>query len=128
MKCKICGKEEDPSRFGFGVKDELEKECHCFECHFWASRLEEDKNLPPHTVCMIDGGHYIIEDENDKSHFRGFGGDKFVIKFNDGTEVTTTNLWYQGKPQGYWKEKFPNNANFDWKWKNIGGTNYLVKK
>ena len=126
MKCKICGKEEDPTCFG--IKDKLEKECHCFECHFWANRLEEDKKLPPHTVCMIDGGHYIIEDENDKSPFRGFGGDKFVIKFNDGTEVTTTNLWYQGKPQGYWKEKFPNNANFDWKWKNIGGTNYLVKK
>lgn len=127
-KCKICGKEFPEDQYSDEYQIPMNRNQMCFDCTFWNKRLEKDKTLPPHTACMIDGTHYIVADENEKSSFRGFGGNKFVIKFNDGTEVTTTNLWCQGEPKGYWKEKFPNNANFDYKWKNIGGTNYLVQK
>ncbi len=68
---------------------------------------------PPHTYAIIDGTHYVIGDEDSKeTYFRGFGGAKFHIKFNDGTEITTTNLWYQGVPSEHFKDKFPNNAEF----------------
>lgn len=130
MKCKICGVEVDPSNFVKDCKDLLIKHQMCFSCNFWRERLEEDSKFPPHTACMIDGTHYIIGDENNKSAFRGFDGYRFQIEFNDGTKVITTNLWCQGEPKGYWKDKFPNNARFEnnIKWKNINGTNYLVRE
>lgn len=129
MKCKICGAEENPSNFVKDRKDSLIKHQMCFSCNFWRERLEEDSNLPPHTACMIDGTHYIIGNENSKSAFRGFGGSQFQIEFNDGTKVVTTNLWCQGEPKGYWKDKFPNNARFenDLKWKKINEIEYLIK-
>ena len=127
MKCKICDQEFDLDRFY--RKDTLAKKQMCFDCNFWQNRLEDDAKLPPHTVCMIDGHHYIIGPEDDpETQFRGFGGYKFVIEFFDGVQVTTTNLWYQGEPGEAWKEKFPNNALFvdNFKWEKFGTTDFLV--
>lgn len=95
---------------------------------FWRERLEKDKELPEHTVCIIDGTHYIIGPEDDDSYFRGFGGAKFQIEFFDGTKVITTNLWCQGEPPLKWKNKFPDNARFEnnLKWTNIEGIEYLI--
>lgn len=126
MKCKICGKE-DPSRW-INENDMLEHQM-CFNCNFWRNMLEEDSKRPPHTVCMIDGTHYIIEPDEPNAAFQGFGGAEFQIEFHDGTRVVTHNLWCQGEPkEWYWKEKFPNNARFEnnLKWKNINGINYLI--
>lgn len=94
---------------------------------FWERLLENDLKRSQQ-VAIIDGHHYVIEPEDDKSGSRGFGGDKFVIHFNDGREVVTTNLWCQGEIPENYKDKFPNNANFDWKWKWIGDSSYLVPK
>ena len=113
MKCKIYGQEFDSSQFRDEYQIPMNKNQMCFNCTFWMKRLEEDKILPPHTACMIDGTHYVIGDENSKSYFRGFGGAKFQIEFNDGHKVVTTNLWCQGEPKGYWREKFPDNARFE---------------
>lgn len=79
---------------------------------------------------MIDGTHYVICDEDSKSSFRGFGGAKFQIEFNDGTRVVTTNLWCQGEPKGFWKQHFPDNARFEnnLKWKKIRNCSYLCKE
>lgn len=79
---------------------------------FWRERLEADSKLPPHTAVMIDGVHYIIGPEDDKSCFKGFGGRHFEILFNDGFRIITTNLWCQGEPPFEWINKFPNNAHF----------------
>lgn len=128
MKCKICGEEFDSSNYLKDCKESMDSNQMCFTCNFWRERLEEDKTFPPHTACMIDGTHYIVGDENDKSHFRGFGGAEFNIQFDDGVVIKTTNLWCQGEPEGYWKEKFPNNARFvdNKKWKDINGVKYLL--
>ena len=122
MKCPTCGKE-----IGTFASDERSmKECgECFECALWRERLPLVGNPD---VAIIDGTMYTIGDENDSSPFRGFGGDKFVIKFKDGREVTTTNLWCGGHISDAWKSQFPNNADFDWQWKKIGNYNYLVPK
>jgi len=122
MKCLICGEEN--SQFS---SDELyiKKHGECFECSLWRERLSRIGN--PNTA-IIDDTFYTIGDENDPSPFRGFGGDKFVIRFKDGREVTTTNLWCGGKISEYWKPKFPNNADFDWQWKKIGDCDYLIPK
>ena len=129
LKCKICGEEETPSRYYDG--DKLEEHQMCFSCNFWRDMLEKDAKRAPHTVCMIDGTHYVIGDENSKeTYFRGFGGRRFQIEFNDGHKVVTTNLWCQGEPSKYWRDKFPDNARFEnnLKWIKIGNNEYLFEK
>ena len=125
MKCKVCGKEENPEHWT--CRDSLIEKRLCFSCNFWQEKYEYDQ-LHPGKGVVIDGTHYYIEDENSKSYFRGFGGAKFVIQFNNGEVVETTNLWCQGEIPAIWQEKFPDNAKFLPKkeWKNINGTKYLV--
>lgn len=93
--------------------------------------LEKDSKRPPYTWCIINGTHYVIEPEDDpETYFRGFGGAKFQIEFNDGYRVVTTNLWCQGEPSEEWRDKFPDNARFErnFKWKKIGNCSYLVEE
>lgn len=126
MRCTVCGKEFDPS-YNYSEKVMVEHQM-CFTCNFWRKMLEQDKQSAPHEVVIVDGVHYIVGDENSTSHFRGFGGRKFDIQFNDGTLVTTTNLWCQGDISPEWRDKFPDNAKFvdNAKWTNIRGTQYLL--
>lgn len=125
MKCPICGEEiKEWDEKGF-----LERGM-CSTCQFWKDHLIEDAKEPPHRVVMIDGHHYYIGDENSKeTYFRGFGGHRFQIEFNDGFKVITTNLWYQGEPTAPWKDKFPNNAKFEnnLKWKQVGVSICLIE-
>lgn len=122
MKCPTCGKE-----IGTFVSDErsLIENGECFSCSIWRERLSL---VGRPDIAIIDGTFYTIGDENDPSPFRGFGGDKFVIKFKDGREVTTTNLWCGGNIDEYWKSQFPDNASFDWEWKKINNREYLFSK
>ena len=122
MKCPTCNKE-----VGTFVSDErsMKEKGECFECALWRERLSLVGNPD---VAIIDGTLYTIGDENSKDPFRGFGGDKFVINFKDGRQVTTTNLWCGSDISEAWRPQFPDNANFDWKWKKIGNCNYLVPK
>ena len=122
MKCPTCGKE-----IGTSVSDErsLIENGECFSCSIWRERLSL---VGRPDIAIIDGTFYTIGDENDPSPFRGFGGDKFVIKFKDGREVTTTNLWCGGNIDEHWKSQFPDNASFDWEWKKINNHEYLFSK
>ena len=126
MKCKICGREEIPS--DYTNEKEMEDHQMCFHCNFWREMFEKDKKRLPHTWCMIDGTHYVIEPDEPNAAFQGFGGDEFHIYFKDGYEVITHNLWCQGEPNEYWRPQFPDNADFDWQWKKIGKNNYLIPK
>ena len=101
MKCPTCG--EEIGRF-VSDKHSMEKHGECFECSLWRERLPLVKNS---NVAIIDGTFYTIGDENSTSPFRGFGGD--ISK--------------------HWKPQFPDNADFDWKWKKFpSGTSHLVPK
>lgn len=73
---------------------------------FWEEQLK-DRN----DAVVIDNKHYRIGREDAKGS-RGHGGSKFVIEFNDGTIITTTNLWYQGVIPPRLRDKFPNTARF----------------
>ena len=128
MNCKICGEEFDASHYVDDWRQQMEKHQMCHSCNFWRSMLEKDAKRPPYTCCMIDGTHYVIAPENDSDPFRGFGGARFQIEFNDGHRVVTTNLWCQGEPNKHWIDKFPNNARFEnnLKWTDINGNKYLI--
>lgn len=122
MKCPTCNKE-----LGKFASDErsMKEQGECFECSLWRERLSLLGNPD---IAIIDGTFYTIGDENSEDPFRGFGGDKFVIRFKDGRQVITTNLWCGGEISEHWRPQFPNNADFDWQWRKIGEHNYLIPK
>ncbi len=73
---------------------------------------EKYTHLDDRTV-IVDGHHYKIADENGHPNaFRGHSGIKFTIRFHDGREVVTTNLWSQGKIPEAWRDRLPDNAIF----------------
>lgn len=107
--CKLCGKMEQ----GFWP-DSLAKELFgqrlCFICNFWAQKcfIKND----PRTV-RVDGEHYYIgADDEVPSYCRGYGGRRFKIRFRDGREVETSNLWCQGTIPPHFLDVLPDNAEF----------------
>ncbi len=63
-------------------------------------------------VARVNGTHYIVGDEDAPQSFRGFGGSLFLIQFDDGRRVATTNLWCQGEIPPALRDKLPDNAKF----------------
>ena len=57
----------------------------------------------------------MIGDENSvsPSSFRGYGGKKFIILFDNGGRIITTNLWHQGTIPKWFEEYLPDNAVFE---------------
>jgi hypothetical protein len=51
-------------------------------------------------------------DKREPDDWKGFGGRKFIILFEDGRKVITTNLWSQGEIPKSFREDLPNNAKF----------------
>jgi len=109
VKCKECGKQEK-LHWTEATNERLIREKLCFSCNFWNEKIGI-KNDP--MVVRIDGCHYQIEDEIDEPiAFRGYGGRKFVILFDDGRKIVTTNLWFQGEIPKRFQERLPDNAKF----------------
>lgn len=108
MKCKKCGKEIS---FEYLNSDTLKKHKMCFSCNFWREQKIADKKRGAHNWAMIDGTHYVLHPKTN-TYFKGFGGRKFNIVFDDGVEVECENLWCQGEPGPIWEKEFPNNARF----------------
>lgn len=109
LKCKICGKTEESDNWVPSTRKELEDNHICFTCNHWRNLYEHDKT---NIHFIVNGEHYIPDNENSKSRFRGFGGALFVIQSLKGTITKSTNLWYQGKISQYWRELMPDNARF----------------
>jgi hypothetical protein len=65
------------------------------------------------TTVVVDGVWYGIGEEvKGPKSFKGFGGAKWTIKFHDGREVVSTNLWYGGQIPPAMRDKLPDNAVF----------------
>lgn len=111
LVCRICGDKETPNHY-YNAASMWHNEM-CFGCDFWQTRASQDKSYPEHTIVIANGIHYIIGDEDDKG-FRGFGGSRVKVKFNDGTERLSTNLWCQGDIPQQFKHLFPDNAKLEW--------------
>ena len=112
--CKYCGAEENSERWIPDVKKAIEKNELCHSCYHWNEQMELDKTKRgEHGYAIVNGTHYVLCPHTDAEVFRGFGGRKFNIKFNDGYETMCDNLWCQGEiPEGHWREQMPDNAIF----------------
>lgn len=82
----------------------------CFNCAFWIIRSRRQDDL---RSVITEGGAYWLSDETKSpDSWRGFSGRKFVIKFTDGRQITSTNLWYNGNIPKHFKDDFLVNAEF----------------
>jgi hypothetical protein len=106
ITCQVCG-EQQQAHYTGETRDRMVERQLCFPCLFWQGYVET-KDDPTHFVA--DGHHYVIMEEDGSPAFRGYGGSKWLIKFNDGREVVTTNLWHQGAVPILWREQLPDSA------------------
>jgi hypothetical protein len=82
----------------------------CFECLFWLEYVASQSD-PTHAI--VSGNHYVIKRDGDHwAGFIGHGGAEFDIRFNDGREVVSHNLWAQGSVPERFRGRLPNNAVF----------------
>lgn len=112
VTCCICGKEEDASHWCDDWANEMVENQMCFTCNHWRRNYVEDCKSKPHTWAVVDGGHYRLCPPTN-SYFKGFGGAKFIFRFNDGVIVECTNTWFQGNIKDahpHWTNVMPNNA------------------
>jgi len=73
----------------------------------WGEVLKRQEALDPRLV--IAAGHaYSIGSSDDNP--RGFGGQRWSIKFHDGRLVSTCSLWHMGEVPSEWRERLPDNA------------------
>ena len=111
VDCQWCGKREKlhwhPSCEQFLLDANL-----CFSCGFWLEKImwaANDRTDNGRRVARIHGNHYVIEPDTQRG-FQGFGGRKMVIKFHDGTEVVSHNVWHQGTIPEHLLDALPDNA------------------
>lgn len=113
--CKHCG-AEDEYQWMEDTNRELQRREACFDCNFWFEKLEYTIRgyvHRPGDIVRVEGVHYIIlEDRPAGTPFLGHGGRKFKIRFNDGREVMTNNLWCQGTIPENFRKLMPDNAKF----------------
>lgn len=85
----------------------MEANGFCFGCAFWEGLVCR----PPSGRAIIDGTHYVIGNRA-PSRYNGFGGQRFHIAFNNGTEVVTHDLWCQGAIPEAFRPRLQDNARF----------------
>lgn len=106
LKCSVCGKKIKESKYSNAKLCSSE----CFSINFWREIIaEKDKHIIIDGRCYIDGGE--VKDI-DHHLFLGFSGHRFWIRFFDGNEITTNNLWFQGDVPDKFKNELPDNAKF----------------
>lgn len=89
----------------------------CRRCHFWVEKVERRDEA---RSVRVDGRHFRIREDFDGPGFRGHGGTRFTIRFHDGREVATRNLWSQGDIPEEWRAELPDNAVFMPWWYGMG--------
>ena len=108
LKCELCGKIMTKPAF----TGEYKNVCHdCFNDKFWLLKIR-DINKAPEKFAIVKNNLYYIANENDRDSFRGFDGRKFIIKFNNGRQIITTNMWHNGTIPEKFRNRLPDNAIF----------------
>lgn len=91
-KCRVCGKEFKESTYYKG-SDICSYQCH--DTEYWQKALD-DTAIIIKGHCFHDRGAYNPEAGN-RPLVPGFRGREFKIRFNDGRELNTNNLWHDGR-------------------------------
>lgn len=108
--CKECG-DVLYDQWIEDVKQRVLTEKLCHGCLFWSDYAKTSSD-PAHLV--VNGYHYVISPDQPNGYrgFVGHGGAEFLIKFSDGREVVSRNLWAQGQVPQHFRDRLPDNAEF----------------
>jgi hypothetical protein len=110
--CNKCGAEEHLV-YNAKVNAALKQWNFCYTCNFWFEKWKTSLTCPQNDSIRIDGNHYqALPIPRDPGKFLGCAGRRFVIKFDNGPELVTNNLWCQGPIPKIWQDKLPDNAKF----------------
>jgi hypothetical protein len=93
---------------------ELRRRGLCFGCDVWLSRIAVRATSP--NVVVADGKWMTVAEERPAEHPRqwsGFGGSRFLVKWNDGRQLYTTNLWHGGEVPDHLRELLPDDGTVD---------------
>jgi hypothetical protein len=111
LTCSECGNVETGSFFDT-VEKTLTDHQLCFGCNHWREMVEIGAGSRGHQVVRVKHVHYMMGEEAGPKRWRGFGGDYFRIRFHDGREVESTNMWCQGHIPAHYHDRLPDNAEF----------------
>lgn len=107
--CRECGGVVS-TKFMEPIAARLGKTNLCFHCDHWTQiHLNASRHV------FVDGQCYAIGKEQPRGYQGrnlGFGGAEFKIRFRDGREVVTHNLWTQGEVPDHFRERLPDTAEF----------------
>lgn len=76
----------------------------------WTRAYERLQALDPNLV-IAGGAAYSIGRDTDNP--RGFGGQRWSIRFHDGREIVTVSLWHLGNVPCEWRDHLPDNARLE---------------
>lgn len=93
--CSCCGAPAVTSEYNEEVGKIMEENKWCHECLFWYEIVLNPIIMETHVISQ-NGDVYSIQDENDKSMFRGHGGASFYFLYEDGSVHEHTNVWSRG--------------------------------
>lgn len=102
--CKECGHHINLNYFDSERKKLIERNL-CFFCNYWSQLIGRGG-------IVINGEHYMVGSAKTPSSHNGFSGRWFYIKMNDGREIRTCDLWYQGAIPERFRDRLPDNAEF----------------
>lgn len=117
FECRECGNHD---RAAFWIQPygaQLAERKLCHTCNHWHEKLAWKAQGDPNQV-IVAGVHYHISPDDETSLKQlggwgsGFGGSKFKVRFHDGREVVSRNLWCQGDVPERFRERLPDNAVF----------------
>ncbi len=111
--CNECGAMDYSVNYSGGFREKLLERGICFSCNHWREWIERAERGDARIV-RVGNVHYHIGDEKPDSprHCRGFDGARWVVRFPDGRQVTSTNLWCQGNIPEHFQGRLPDNAEF----------------
>jgi hypothetical protein len=109
-RCRECG-DVLAADFAESTRNKILAAKLCHSCLFWTQHAGQIDD-PTHVI--VDGRHYVILPDKPRGYggFLGFGGAEFRIRFYDGREVTSHNLWTQGNIPDRFRGRIPDNAEF----------------
>ena len=106
--CRECG-GADALEWNEETKAQLISEQLCFYCNLWTKRAPR---TPDDNVAIIHGNYFTIGDEKGPASMRGYGGRRFTIRYHDGRQVETTDLWDGGRVPEHFRDRLPDDAEF----------------
>ena len=114
VTCKECGKYEDGTWVPEHTK-KLRARLLCFVCDYWQDYVDRAADPVHGATCVRtpDGIHRTICDEQAPRGARGHGGRRFVVIFDDGRRVESTNVWFQGTIPEHFRARLPPNATIE---------------